>query len=102
MLFLITARLTPSSYIATIDLFKLGGAPPPADVKRTGMWLRVEGTGATAVCETEGPIALGKWSAEWAEFMTSECVPILATEDFVGMLSWSKLPIGGTCGESKS
>ena len=87
MLFVTTVRTPSSSYKATMERFKAGGALPPAGVTMIGRWNRADGSGCTVVCETDDAVALAKWAAEWADVISIETVPVLTDNDMAAVLA---------------
>jgi|WetSurMetagenome_2_1015567.scaffolds.fasta_scaffold374400_2 hypothetical protein len=87
MLFQVSITIPTDNYRTALDRFKQGGGPPPPNVRMIGRWHHADGSGAVVICETNDPIGLGKWSAEWADVIGLQICPVLTDEEILKAIS---------------
>ena len=77
MFFAVFWTFSPESTQEVNTRFKETGGAPPREVKMLGRWHSLgEGEGVL-ICETDNPVALGKWVQEWSDLMTFRVMPVV-------------------------
>ena len=80
MLFALHWSFEPTQRDEINERFKKTGGPPPMGVKMLGRWHSIGQNDGFCVCETDDPVALGKWIQEWSDLMDFSAVPVLDDE----------------------
>ena len=80
MLFAVHWTFDPDHRDKANARFQETGGPPPAGVKMLGRWHSLgEGSGF-CVCETDDPVALGKWMQQWSDLLEFRLQPVVDDE----------------------
>ncbi|MFC2174108.1 DUF3303 domain-containing protein [Acidobacteriota bacterium] len=80
MIFAVYWNFEPEYRNEVSTRFKETGGKPPDGVKMICRWHHVEDCEGFCVCESNDPVAMGKWVREWSDLMTFRIVPVVDDE----------------------
>lgn len=87
MKFITTYELGPDHRTSATERFLGGGAPPPAGVVMHGRWHDVNMRRGFLLCEADDASALAAWTAEWADLLVFEVIPVIEDAEAAAVLS---------------
>lgn len=56
--------------------FQETGGLPPDGATMVGRWHRLAGLGGYVLCESDDPVAIGKWMQDWTDVLSFDVVPV--------------------------
>ena len=87
MHFMTIWTFSPENRDTAVARFMETGAPPPDGVTMLSRWHDVAGGRGFAIAEADDPVAIAKWTRQWADLLSFEIVPVINDEQIAAVLS---------------
>ena len=66
--------------------FKATGGLPPEGVEMLGRWHNAPSLCGYILCETDNPVAIGKWFQEWTHILSFEVEMVVSDEEIAEVI----------------
>lgn len=66
--------------------FQETGGLPPDGATMVERWHRTGGLGGYVLCESDDPVAIGKWMQDWTDLLTFEIIPVISDDEITEVL----------------
>ncbi len=86
MTFVVHWVFDPENRNQAQDRFKQTGAPPPEGVTMHSRWHAASGLEGWAVCESDDPVALCKWTQDWTDLLDFQVTPVINDEQIAQVI----------------
>ena len=86
MKFIVTYSIKPEQRSEGTARFLTTGAQPPHGVSMESRWHTADMNRGFVLCESNDAEALAKWSADWADLIVLEIVPVIDDEQAARVL----------------
>ena len=87
MQFMVEYQITSENRDVVQAQFKETGGMPPEGAAMTGRWHMAAGSRGYILCETDDPVALGKWFQDWTHLMTFQAHLVVGDEEIAEVIS---------------
>jgi hypothetical protein len=86
MRYMIEYSIRPEHRDVANARFQESGGLPPEGATMVDRWHKLAGLGGYVLCESDNPVAIGKWMQDWTDVLTFEVVPIGSDEEVAEIL----------------
>lgn len=87
MQFMVEYQITSENRDEVQAQFKETGGMPPEGVTMTGRWHMAAGSRGYILCESDDPVAIGKWFQDWTHLMTFQAHLVVGDEEIAEVIS---------------
>ncbi|MCP5115390.1 MAG: DUF3303 domain-containing protein [bacterium] len=81
MLYAMYYEFSPENRNQANERFRQTGGPPPDGVTMIGRWHSIAGGEGVVICESNDPVAVGKWMHDWSDLLKFRIVPVVNDQD---------------------